>query len=165
MAAQGGGDRSRARRRAGSTAGWRCAGPATARAAEAAYRKALEVDPQAVSAYQNLASLLRLQGQDEEAAELLDLAAQLGSRNPFSYLTLGDLSLAHGRLDEARRFYRKALRLYREQRRALRRHGPPGRSPPATSAAPTSGCARPCRSTGERPGEAAGDRLGGRRTA
>src|SRR6185436_399491 len=88
-------------RRAGDEAG-----------AEKAYRTALEVEPTAISAYQNLASLLRNHGQDQEAADLLVLSDRLGTRNPFIYLALGDLSLAHGRLEEARRFYRKSIRLY-----------------------------------------------------
>ncbi len=86
--------------------------------AEAAYRKALELDPEAVSAYQNLASLLRLRGgtaanaANEEADQLLALTERVGSRNPYNFLNLGDLALAHGRLDEAHRFYKKALHLY-----------------------------------------------------
>jgi Flp pilus assembly protein TadD len=82
--------------------------------AETAYRKALEVEPTAVSAYQNLAMLLRLRGQDSEAGDLLALSDRLGTRNPFIYLALGDLSLAHGRMEDARRFYRKSLHLYRD---------------------------------------------------
>jgi Flp pilus assembly protein TadD len=81
--------------------------------AEAAYRKALEVEPTAVSAYQNLAGLLRARGEDAEAGELLALSDRLGTRNPFIYLALGDLSLSHGRLEEARRFYRKSMHLDR----------------------------------------------------
>jgi Flp pilus assembly protein TadD len=83
-------------------------------AAEAAYRKALEVEPTAISAYQNLAALLRLRGEDAEAGDLLALSDRLGTRNPFIYLALGDLSLAHGRMEEARRFYRKSMHLYRD---------------------------------------------------
>jgi Flp pilus assembly protein TadD len=90
-------------RRAGDTPG-----------AEAAYRKALEVEPTAVSAYQNLAALLRLRGEDAEAGDLLALSDRLGTRNPFIYLALGDLSLAHGRMEDARRFYRKSLHLYHD---------------------------------------------------
>jgi Flp pilus assembly protein TadD len=90
-----------ARRRSGDHAG-----------AEAAYRRALEADARAASAYQNLAALLKLRGHADEAEELLRLGARAGTRNPFAFLELGDLSLSRGRLDEARRMYRKALRLH-----------------------------------------------------
>jgi Flp pilus assembly protein TadD len=79
--------------------------------AEKAYRRALEVDAGALSAYHNLAALLRLRGQEAEAAQLLALVDRRSNRNPFSYLSLGDLSLSYGRLEEAGRFYRRALRL------------------------------------------------------
>jgi Flp pilus assembly protein TadD len=79
--------------------------------AESAYRHALELDPSQFAAYQNLAALLRLQGRPKEALELLALTDRNGNRNPFSFLALGDLSLRHGRVDEAARFYRKAVRL------------------------------------------------------
>jgi Flp pilus assembly protein TadD len=55
-----------------------------------------------------------MRGRDNEAATLLALAASADNRNPFSYIALGDLSLAQGRLQEAQRFYRQALRLHRE---------------------------------------------------
>ncbi|HTQ81520.1 MAG TPA: tetratricopeptide repeat protein [Thermoanaerobaculia bacterium] len=80
--------------------------------AEASYRRALEIDPEAISAYQNLASLLRLRGRPQEADELLALTGRLASRNPYNLLNLGDLALAHGRLEEAHGFYKRALRLY-----------------------------------------------------
>ena len=80
-------------------------------AAEAAYRRALEVDPSTVTAYQNLSALLRMVGREQEAEELLALVDRSGNRNPFSYLALGDLSLRLGRLEEAGRFYRRAVRL------------------------------------------------------
>jgi len=89
-----------ARRRMGDLAG-----------AEEAYRTALELDATTASAYQNLAALLHLKGQDEQALSLLALIQRLGSRNPYGYLSLGDWSLEAGRTDEARRFYQRALAL------------------------------------------------------
>lgn len=80
-------------------------------AAEEAYRRALEVDAGAVAAYQNLASLLRLEERHQEAVELLSLTRKLGDFNPYNYLSLGDLSRRLGDLEEAERFYRRALRL------------------------------------------------------
>jgi tetratricopeptide (TPR) repeat protein len=69
------------------------------------------VDPSIVTAYENLAALLRMSGREPEAEELLSLVNRTGNRNPFSYIALGDLSLRLGRLDEAGRFYRRAVRL------------------------------------------------------
>lgn len=83
-------------------------------AADAAYRRALEMDASAASAYQNLATLLKLQGQREEADSLLGLTARLKGRNPYNYLALGDLSLGSRRFEEARRFYKRALHLERK---------------------------------------------------
>lgn len=82
--------------------------------AEEAYRRALELDPQTHSAYQNMAALLRLRGREEEALELLALTDRLGTRNPYNYISLGDWSLEAGRLEDARRFYRRALILHRQ---------------------------------------------------
>ncbi len=82
--------------------------------AEVAYRRALETDAAALSAYQNLAALLRLRGEEQEANELMALTARRDNRNPFTFLDLGDLSLRYGRLNEAEGFYRRALRLARE---------------------------------------------------
>lgn len=79
--------------------------------AETAYRKALELDAGQVSAYQNLAALLEMQGRGVEARELLAVTDRGANRNPFSYLALGDLSMRQGRFEEAERFYRRALRL------------------------------------------------------
>lgn len=86
-----------------------------AREAETAYRRALELDPGQVSAYQNLAALLELQGRGGEARDLLAVTDRGANRNPYSYLALGDISLREGRLDEAERFYRRALRLDPQQ--------------------------------------------------
>lgn len=83
-------------------------------AAEEAYRKAIELDPALYSAYHNLASLLRVQDRDGEAEELEDVLAESPHRNPFTYLVLGDISIERGRVDEARRFYQKAVNLGRD---------------------------------------------------
>ncbi|MBZ0088867.1 MAG: tetratricopeptide repeat protein, partial [Thermoanaerobaculia bacterium] len=79
--------------------------------AEAAYRRALELDAGQISAYQNLAALLEMQGRAAEARDLLAVTDRGANRNPFSYLALGDLSMRQGRFEEAERFYRRALRL------------------------------------------------------
>lgn len=79
--------------------------------AERSYRRALEVDPRQASAYHNLILLLERTGRAEEAAALRAVLASGMSRNPYSYLALGDWALRSGRLPEAERFYRRALRL------------------------------------------------------
>ncbi len=86
--------------------------------AEEAYRKALDIDPRTFSAYQNLASLLRLERRHHEALALEKLLATSPSRNPYTYLTLGDISLMGGRLDEAEKLYRRAIRLNRRDTEA-----------------------------------------------
>ena len=87
--------------------------------AEAAYRAALELDLNSTSALQNLAALLHFRGSEEEALDLLALADRASNRNPYTYLTLGDLNMRHGRMDEAGRFYRKALRRQGENAESL----------------------------------------------
>jgi len=79
--------------------------------AEEAYRKAIEIDPRTFSAYQNLASLLRLLHRHEEARAYEEILASSPSRNPFTYVTLGDVSLLGGRVAEAEKLYRRAVRL------------------------------------------------------
>lgn len=77
--------------------------------AQQAYERALEVDPDAFSAYLNLTTLYKLRGEEEAARDLLRLLDRRRNRNPFIYLALGDDSLREGRLDDAEHFYRKAL--------------------------------------------------------
>jgi Flp pilus assembly protein TadD len=79
--------------------------------AEDAYRKALEIDARTPSAYQNLAALLSMEERVDEAREY-ELALQRSpSRNPYTYLSLGDISRRNGRLAEAQRLYRRAIAL------------------------------------------------------
>lgn len=78
--------------------------------AEAAYRAGIEADPDELQLYSNLATLLRERGEPDTAGELLELLDRRRSRNPYVYLALGDEALREDRLDDARRFYRRAVR-------------------------------------------------------
>ena len=80
-------------------------------AAESSYRRALELDAAEFSAYQNLAALLRMTGRASEAYDLLTVMDASKNRNPYTFLALGDLSRRNGRMEEAERFYRRALRV------------------------------------------------------
>ena len=72
------------------------------------------IDPAEYSAYQNLAALLQLLGREAEAVELMRLGDTSRNRNPYAFMALGDLSKSNGRWDEAERFYRRALRVLRD---------------------------------------------------
>jgi len=88
------------RRRSGDLAG-----------AESAYRRAIEADPSSLQPYFNLAALVRASGDRDAARDLLVVLDRQNSRDPFIPLALGDESLAEGRLEEARRFLRRSVRL------------------------------------------------------
>lgn len=83
------------------------------RGAEEAYVRAIDLEHGNLPAYHNLMTLQRLQGRKNAAGETIELLDRRHNKNPFTYLTLGDLSLEEGRLEEAERFYRRALRLAR----------------------------------------------------
>ncbi len=82
--------------------------------AERAYRRGIEANPEHLQLYSNLATLLRIRGELDSAGELLRLLDRKSNRNPFTYLALGDMALGEERLDDARRFYRRALTLNRD---------------------------------------------------
>lgn len=88
-----------ARRRSGDLAG-----------AERAYRQAIAIEPRTLSAHHNLATLLRLRGETDAAREILAILDRAHHRDPYIYLALGDDALEQGQLDDAERFYRRALR-------------------------------------------------------
>ena len=83
--------------------------------AEEAYLKALEVEAGNATAYENLATLLRLRGERDAAGQMLEMLTRRKNRNPFTFLALGDLNLEEGRLEEAGSFYRRALRLAKDE--------------------------------------------------
>ena len=79
-------------------------------AAEAAYLKALELDPSDSRAYLNLASLMWRLGQENATDRLLHLLEQGDPEDPYAYLVLGDHALRGRRIQDAERFYRRAVR-------------------------------------------------------
>jgi tetratricopeptide (TPR) repeat protein len=82
--------------------------------AEADYQRAIEANPDQLSAYHNLAGLYLLLGRRDPVGEILTILERRNNRNPFVFLLLGDLSLGQGEMEDAGRFYRRALRLGRE---------------------------------------------------
>lgn len=79
-------------------------------AALEAYRRALEIDPDNPTILNNLASLYRSLGREEEAAAALK-AADLSGATPFVLIARGDLELAQGKTRKALRLYRRAHRM------------------------------------------------------
>jgi tetratricopeptide (TPR) repeat protein len=73
------------------------------------YRRALEIDADNPTILNNLASLYRSLGREEEAAAALR-AADLSGATPFVLIARGDLELAQGDLRKALRLYRRAHR-------------------------------------------------------
>jgi tetratricopeptide (TPR) repeat protein len=99
--------------------------------AERAYRRALELDPNATLARVNLGQTLLARGQAEEAVETLRRVLE---QQPNHYTALYNLILANrrlGRIEEADRLQRRADEL-------RRRHGPPttGMGGPPSSPSP-----------------------------
>lgn len=72
-------------------------------AAEYAYLEALALNPQLVPGYLNLADLLRAQGREEEARELLETALSIAPENGATLHALGLLETRAGRPEEALR--------------------------------------------------------------
>ena len=82
-----------------------------ARAAEAAYREALYLNPQLIVAYLNLADLLRGQNGDKDARELLLQALQVAPDNGPTLHALGLLETRSDKPEMALEYLRRAAQL------------------------------------------------------
>ena len=80
-------------------------------AAEAAYREALQLNPQLIPAYLNLADLLRTQSRDEAARELLLQALQVAPDNGATLHALGLLETRSEEPQKALDYLRRAAEL------------------------------------------------------
>jgi Tfp pilus assembly protein PilF len=81
------------------------------KAAEAAYREALYLNRQMVPAYLNLADLLRAQGKDDEARELLLQALEVAPENGNTLHALGLLETRSGQPEAALNYLQQAAEL------------------------------------------------------
>jgi TolB-like protein/tetratricopeptide (TPR) repeat protein len=79
--------------------------------AEAAYRRALELEPNSVYAHRKYWSLLTILGRFDEARTEIETAVRLDPRQPTVELNYGELEFIEGNLEEARRHFRRALEL------------------------------------------------------
>lgn len=76
---------------------------------EAAYRRALQLDPSFYSAYIQLGSLLSATGNETEAKDLYQKAESVLPNNGGAYKRLGDLSLQNNEVSDALSYYREAI--------------------------------------------------------
>ena len=74
-------------------------------------RRALELDPGAAGAYNNLGAALTLQGQFSEAIACYQRAGELQPGFAEAHLNLGNVLRKQGRLDEAAASFRRAVEL------------------------------------------------------
>lgn len=78
--------------------------------AEAAYRRAIELDPSLANAFTNLGNLLYRRGQIEEAERLYVRALQIDNEQPEAFYNLGFLLYDRGEVSAAILNFRRALR-------------------------------------------------------
>jgi len=76
-------------------------------AAEAAYRRVLELEPNQPDGYAGTAQILLARGENAEAAELLERAVALDPNHGMAHYLLGRAYLGQGREDEARRHLKR----------------------------------------------------------
>ncbi|MCH9047240.1 MAG: tetratricopeptide repeat protein, partial [SAR324 cluster bacterium] len=79
--------------------------------AEAAYKKALELDPNQATTHNNLGYLYVELNHLQKAEELISRAIELDSTNPVYHVSLGELYVKQEKLNEAEAAFKKALEL------------------------------------------------------
>jgi Flp pilus assembly protein TadD len=90
-----------------------------------AYELALELDPDSLSAWRNLAQARTALGEPDLAQSMMEELDRRENTNPYTFLALGDLALDRGELPDARRLYSHARYLAQgnpDVLRALARH-------------------------------------------
>ena len=90
--------------------------------AEAAFQKAIRVDPQYAEAKSNLGALYAKLGRNAEAVALFKEAVEDSPQYPQSYLNWGLVLASQGNLSRAKEMFEKALQLspnLAEARKAL----------------------------------------------
>jgi predicted CXXCH cytochrome family protein len=98
-------------------------GNGDATAAEAAYRKAIERDPQFIPARVNLANLYNSQGKNSEAEHLLAEALGLAPNEGELHYSMGLLLAEMNRLDEAAVYMKRATELLPGRARVFYNYG------------------------------------------
>jgi tetratricopeptide (TPR) repeat protein len=76
----------------------------------AAYRRALDLDPENPTILSNLSGMFRSLGRSEEAATAI-AAARMSGASAHILIVRGDVELSQRRIDEALKFYRRARRM------------------------------------------------------
>jgi tetratricopeptide (TPR) repeat protein len=92
-------------------------------AAEQAYRKALQLDPEYLFSLNNLAQTLYHAGDREEARRLMAQAQDVFPSVSFFYTTVGYFDFREGRGDSARKHFEKAVALNPDSPAALNNLG------------------------------------------
>jgi tetratricopeptide (TPR) repeat protein len=77
--------------------------------AEAAYRRAIDLDPALANALTNLGNLRFRRGDSTEASDLYDRAIALDAEQPEAWYNLGFLAFERGEIDDAVRLFGRAV--------------------------------------------------------
>ncbi|PCI74671.1 MAG: hypothetical protein COB20_14865 [SAR86 cluster bacterium] len=83
--------------------------------AEYAYRMAFSIDDNNATAINNLAKYYRRAGNPQLAGEYEEAIERFNNRNPYYHFALGSVAFDEGDFDEARKSFRRAVRLKEEE--------------------------------------------------